>query len=85
MSYRYYRLAKTTATRMTASVKRIHRILKNLELTMNDFKFSGVDQILIFQLLSCLVEQVDITELDEGKRMVCFQHMLTKTAALEYR
>lgn len=65
MSYRYYRLANTTAIRSTSSVTRIHQIFNNLELTMKDIKLSGEDLILIFEFLSLLFEEDDALEMDK--------------------
>ena len=55
LSYRYYRLHKTNSNRSNTTMNRVHKILKNLELTMRDYKFSGEDPILIFDFLSRLV------------------------------
>lgn len=60
MSNGYYPLSNTTATRETTSVTHIHRILKNLELTLTDFKFSAKNPIVIFDFLIHLVEESDV-------------------------
>lgn len=82
LSYRYYLLANNTATPTTTSVMRIYRIVKNLEVTMNTFKFLGEDPILIYDFLSRLVREADVLEKDGGKVMACLSHMLAETAAL---
>jgi len=64
---------------------RLHKTLKNLELTMKEYKFSGEHAILIFDFLSRLVEEADTNGMSEGQLMVCLPHMLTKTAAQQYR
>lgn len=46
----YYRVANTAFIRTTASVIQINQVLKNQELTVKDFKFSGEDQIIILYL-----------------------------------
>ena len=85
LSYRYYRLHKTNANRSSATMTRLHKTLKNLELTMREYKFSGEDPILIFDFLSRLVEEADTNSMTEGQLMVCLPHMLTKSAAKQYR
>lgn len=52
---------------------------------MKDFKFSGEEQIILFDFLNRLVEDADTLDVSEGQLMVCLWHMLTKTAAREYR
>ena len=85
LSYRYYRLQKTNANRSNASTTRLHKTLKNLELTMKEHKFSGEDPILVFDFLSRLVEEADTNGMSEGQLIVCLPHLLTKTAAHQYR
>lgn len=85
MSYRFYRLLNTTATRTQDSTTRLHRTLKNLELTMKENKFTGEDPILIFDFLSRTVEEADTLAMNEGQLVTCLPHLLTKTAAQQYR
>ena len=60
MSYRYYRLIDTTAMRTHEKTTRLHKTLKNIELTMREHKFSGEDSILIFNFLSRVVKEADV-------------------------
>ena len=85
MSYRYYRLTDTTAARTQDSTTRLHRLLKNIELTMREHKFDGEDPILIFDFLSRAVEEADTLAMNEGQLVICLPHLLTKTAAQRYR
>ena len=85
MSVRYYRLADTTETRTQDLTTRLHRVLKNLELTMKEHKFSGEDPILVFDFLGRTVEEADTLAMNEGQLVICLPHLLTKTAAERYR
>ena len=85
MSYRYYRLIDTTAARTQDSTTRLHRLLKNIQLTMREHKFDGEDPILIFDFLSRAVEEADTLAMNEGQLVICLPHLLTKTAAQRYR
>lgn len=51
---------------------------------MKYVQYLGEDPILIFYLLSWLVEEADKLDMSEGQLMVFLPHMLTKTAAPEY-
>ena len=85
MSYRYYRLFNMTAARTQDSTTRLHRSLKNLKLTMQDHKFFGEDPILIFDFLGRTVEEADTLGMNEAQLVTCLPHLLTKTAAQQYR
>lgn len=52
---------------------------------MKDFTFSGEAPILILDFPSRLVEDAFTLDMNEEKLIVCLPHMLTKTAAREYR
>lgn len=52
---------------------------------MKEYKFSGEYQILIFDILSLLIEETDTNEMSEGQLMVCMPHLLTRTATRQYR
>lgn len=67
MSYRcYYGFDNTTANRTSKTTTRMHRTLKNIELKMKGFKFSGEDRILILDFLRRLVEEADTLDMNEG-------------------
>ena len=85
MSYRYYRLLDTTSLRTHETTSRLHKTLKNIELTMKEHKFSGEDAILVFDFLSRVVEEADVLGMNEGQLVTCFPHLLTKRAAQAYR
>lgn len=76
MSYSQYRLAATITTFKTSPVTGIHRILKSLELTMNNFMFPVEYSILISNFLNLLVAYADVIDMDEGKRILCVLQML---------
>ena len=85
MSYRYYRLLDTTSLRTYETTSRLHKNLKNIELTMREQKFSGEDAILVFDFLSRVVEEADVLGMKEGQIVTCFPHLVTKRAAQTYR
>lgn len=84
MSYRYSRLANTTPNRTSTTTNVLYRTLNNLQLTMEDFKFSGEYSILIFDFLSRLVEKAVILDVNQWQLNVFLLHMFTKTAALNH-
>lgn len=55
MSYRYYLLINTKATRTHEETTSLHKTLKNIELTMRDHKFSGEGPILAFDFLTRVI------------------------------
>ena len=59
MSYRYYRLQKKAHTGDHARMTQLHSLLKNLDLSFRERKFSGQDPILIFDFLTRMVEECD--------------------------
>lgn len=62
MSYRYYRLANTSANRNSTTTTRLHQ-----ESRVNDerLQVSGVDPILSLDFLSHLVEKADPLDMKE--------------------
>ena len=85
MSYRYYRLINTEPMRTHQSTTRLHKTLKNIELTMRDHKFSGEDPVLVLDFLTRVVEEADTLGMSEGQLIVCLPHLLTKKAAQHFR
>lgn len=81
----FYHLTNTNATWTPASTTRLHRTLKNLELKIKHFKFSGEDPIIIFDFLIRLVEESNTLQLSEEQIIVYIPHTLTNTTACEYR
>lgn len=61
---RFYRLANTTDTRTATSVTCILPILKTLKFSINYFKITGKDPILIYDFLSRLFEVSDVLDVD---------------------
>ena len=85
MSYRYYRLIKTKHTRTHESTFRLHKLIRNLELSFKDSKFSGEDPILIFDFLSRFVEEADTLTMSEAQAFMALPQFLTGTARMQYR
>jgi hypothetical protein len=85
MSYRYYRLNKTSHTRDHARTHQLHRLLKNLELSFKDSKFTGKDPVLIFDFLTRMVEECDTLGMSEAQAYMALPHFLSDTARTQYR
>lgn len=85
MSYRYYRLMRTSRTRSSATTGVIRKQIKNLELILKDHKFSGEDPIMVFDFLTRFVEEADTIGMSEGQAFVALPHFLTGTASQQFR
>lgn len=46
---------------------------------MKEFKFSTEDPILVFEVLTCLDQEGDALDMNEGQVMVCLPHVLNNT------
>ena len=85
MSYRYYRLRKTTHTRDHARTTQLHKLLKNLDLSFRESKFSGQDPILIFNFLTRMVEECDTLGMSEAQAFMALPHLLSDNARTQFR
>ena len=75
MSYRYFRPLHTTSMRTHETTTRLHKTLKNIDLTMRKHKFSGEDTILGFDFLSRVVEEADLLGMNEGQLVLSLIHI----------
>ena len=80
MSYRYYRLNKTSHTRNHAITHQLHKLLKNVNLSFKESKFTGKDPILIFDFLARMVEECDTLNMSEAQAFMTLPHFLSDTA-----
>lgn len=85
MSYRYYRLMRTDHRRNADANNNLSRLLKSLDLTFKEHKFSGSDPILVFDFLTRIVEEADMLGMTEGQLFVLLPHMLTGEASSQFR
>jgi len=85
MSYRYYRLRKTKQTRDHARTTQLHKLLKNLDLSFRESKFSGQDPILIFDFLTRMVEECDTLGMSEAQSFMALPHFLSDNARTQFR
>jgi len=85
MSYRYYRLSHTSQRRSFTSTTRLHKMIKNLELTLKERKFDGSDPILVFDFLGRLTEECDTLKMSEGQAFIALPHFLKGRAETQYR
>ena len=66
-------------------MNRLQKLLKNLDITVAEYKFSGPDPILVFDFLARFVEECDTQDMSEGQAFVALPRYLVKTAAIQYR
>lgn len=85
MSYRYYRLYKIDQRRNAEATSKLSRLLKSLDLTFREHKFSGAEPILVFDFLTRIVEEADMLSITEGQLFVLLPHLLNGDAASQYR
>lgn len=66
MSYRYYLFFKTDQHRDAEATSKLSRLLKSLDLTFKEHKFSGAEPILLFDFITRTVEEADMVNITEG-------------------
>ena len=66
------------AMRKKDTTTRLHKTLKNVELTMREQKFSGDGSILIFDFHSRVVKEANVLGMNEGQLVTCLPQLLTK-------
>ena len=84
MSYRYFRLRKMAQTRDRARKSQFLKLLKNLDLSFSERKFSGRDPILIFDFLTRMVEECDTLGMSEAQEFMALPHFLSNNARTQY-
>ena len=77
---RYYRLRKTAHNSDHVRTKKLHRLLKFLDLSSGQGIFSGEDPILIFEFLTRMVEKFDTLGMSEGQTLIDLPHFLSDSA-----
>lgn len=75
----------TRPIRTHRSKNRLHKTLKNIELTMRDHRFSGEDYVFVFDFLTRVVEEADTFGMNEKQLIVFLLDLLTKNAAHYFR
>ena len=63
---------------------RLHKMIKNLHLTLRERKFDGTDQILVFDLLERFVEECETLKMSEGQALVSLPHLLKGREETQY-
>ena len=76
MSYLYYHLSRPYHSRNTASMTMVHKMIKNLYLTIRERKLDGTHPILVLDFLERLVEECDTLKMPEGQALVALPHFL---------
>lgn len=77
MSYRSYQFFKTDQRRNAEATNNLSRLLKSLDFTFKEHKFSGAEPILVFDFLTRIVEEADMLNISEGQLFVLLPHLQT--------
>ena len=85
ISYRHYRIRRTSHSRNSASTLRLHKLIKNLDLTFKEDKFAGTDLILIFDFLTRFVEECDTLDMSEAQAFMSLPRVLQAVAQAQDR
>ena len=85
MSYRYYLLRNMAHTREHARTTQLHKLLKFFVLSFRESKFSGQDQIQIFDFLTKMVEECETVGMIEAQAFMDLPHFLSNNAWIQYR
>lgn len=85
MSYRYYRLMRTSDRRSSRSTGMLSALLKRMGLTMKEHSFSGDDPIMVFDFLTRFVEEADTLSMSEAQAFVALPHFLVGNANKQFR
>ena len=80
MSYRYYRLSRQSHKRYNTTTWNLHKMIKNLDLTLKERKFDGTYPILVFDFLARFTEECDTLRMNEGQAFVALPHFLKGNA-----
>ena len=85
MSYRSYRLKKTSDTRSACDTTEVRVHLKNMDLTMSKHKFDGNDPIRVFDFLTRFVNESDMLNMSEAQSFIALPMFLEEPAETHFR
>ena len=85
LSYRYYRLNRTTHSRSAKETGKVRDHIKRLELTMQRHRFSGEDPILVLDFLNKMVDEANTLGMSEAQAYLSLPYFLSGSAESQFR
>ena len=84
LSYRYYRLLKTTSKRTGRETAKTRDHIKRMEITLKDYSFDGQDPIKVLEFLSKFCDEADTLEMTEAQAYVVLPYLLKGSAKEQF-
>ena len=85
LSYRSYRLKKTSSKRTARETGKVKDHIKRLEVSFKNRHFDGKDPIMVFDCLSRFVKECDILEMSEAQAYIAVAVFLKGLAADQFK